>query len=288
MSQSPATLGRNIGHALGRIGRIFRLGRRSHAGQGIGLALGGGFARGIAHIGVLQVLKEERVPIGSIAGVSAGSIIAAAYASGTPLGQIEEMARKMRFNDLARWTLSRMGLVTSERMTGFLNRLLSADQFEKMKIPLAVVATDLSCGHPVIFQGKGDVILPIRASCSYPGLFLPVKSNNQHLVDGGISMDVPSAALRQLGAPYVVAVVLRAADCVVDRTNMLGVMNRCIQILQASTEQEWKKCSDLVLEPEVGEFAWDAFDKADQLIMAGRLAARAAMDSMQEWTAKGS
>ncbi|MBK5291112.1 MAG: patatin-like phospholipase family protein [Acidobacteriia bacterium] len=281
MSDSASTFGRNIGHALGTISRVFGVRSGQPRGRkGIGLALGGGFARSIAHIGVLQVLEEERIPITSIAGVSAGAIIAAAYASGTPLARIEEMARKMRFNDLARWTLSRMGLVTSERMTSFLNRLLAVDRFETMKIPLAVVATDLARGHPVIFHGQGDVILPIRASCSYPGLFLPVRSNGQHLVDGGMSMDVPSAALRQIGSRYVAAVSLRTPDCALDSGNMLAVVNRCFQILQARTDQEWKKSTDLVIEPEVSEFAWDAFDKAGQLIAAGRLAARAAVETM--------
>src|SRR5690242_15029106 len=99
----------------------------------VGLALGGGFARAISHIGVLRVFEEERIPLGAISGVSAGAIVGAAYASGTPLDQIEELARAMRFRDLARWTLNRLGLVSSERMNAFLTRILASQKFEDMR-----------------------------------------------------------------------------------------------------------------------------------------------------------
>jgi NTE family protein len=286
---SATRVGRKIGGALGRLGRVLRI-SRGHVGirDGIGLALGGGFARGIAHIGVLQVFEEEEIKISHIAGVSAGAIIAAAYASGTPLARVESVGRKMRFSDLARWTISRMGLVTSERMTGFLRRLLTVYEFERMKIPLAVVATDLAYGDPRIFKDRGDVILPIRASCSYPGLFMPVQMDGNHLVDGAISMDVPAAAVRAMGARSVVAVSLRAPECSVDTDNMLSVVNRCIQILQERTEDEWRQEADVVVEPDVAGFAWDGFENTDKIVMAGRAAALAALPAIKKRLAEAS
>src|SRR5438552_11955390 len=128
----------------------------------IGLALGGGFARGIAHIGVLRVFEQHNVPIHCVAGISAGSMVAAAFAGGCSPSDIEKVAASMRFRDVARWSIGRMGFAGSDPMIAFLKRILKQDRFESMKTPLAVVATDLTTGEPVVFRGRGDVVLPIR------------------------------------------------------------------------------------------------------------------------------
>ena len=140
----------------------------------IGLALGGGFARGIAHAGVFEIFEHHGIPLHCITGVSAGSIVAAAYASGAEADEIARVGCSMRFRDVARWSLCRMGFMVSERMKPFLEGLLKTTRFEEMRIPLGVVATDLCTGEPVSFRDTGDVFLPIRASCAYPGLFQPV------------------------------------------------------------------------------------------------------------------
>src|SRR5262245_8232423 len=137
----------------------------------IGLALSGGFARGMAHVGVLRAFERYGIPLHCITGVSAGSIVAAAYASGAQPDDIARVACSLRFGDVARWRLGRMGFVASERMKPFLENLLRTYRSEEMRIPLGVVATDLCTGEPVSFRDTGDVIVPIRASCSYPGLF---------------------------------------------------------------------------------------------------------------------
>jgi NTE family protein len=151
----------------------------------------------VAHVGVLRVLEREKIPIDFIAGVSAGAIVAAAYASGAKLEEIGKIGCAMRFNDVARWSLCRLGLVGSERMAAFLKRLLKKYRFEDMEIPFGVLATDLATGQPVPFRDKGDVILPIRASCSYPGLFQPIRYGNRLLVDGAMCMEVPAALARR-------------------------------------------------------------------------------------------
>jgi predicted acylesterase/phospholipase RssA len=119
---------------------------------GIGLALGGGFARGIAHIGVLKVLEEENIPIGMVAGTSVGALIGAAYCSGVTIAELEEMATRVRFKDFARWTLSRYGFASNERMIKFLSSILKVKTFEELLIPLAVTATDFSTGAGVVFH----------------------------------------------------------------------------------------------------------------------------------------
>src|ERR1700704_1789410 len=252
----------------------------------IGLALGGGFARGLAHIGVLRVFEQYQIPIQYIAGVSAGAIVAAAYASGTTPDAIARIGAVMRFTDVARWSLSRMGLVSSERMEPFLHRMLKCFRFEDMKIPLGVVATDLAMGDPVFFRDRGDVVMPIRASCSYPGLFRPLLHEGKLLVDGGISMEVPALLLRQMGATHVVSIHLPMQQSAAPGVhNMFEVINRCLQIMQTRTEKEWRQYSDLVLVPDVGGMEWDAFGSADKLIQAGEIAALAGVPKIKAWLA---
>jgi NTE family protein len=243
----------------------------------IGLALGGGFARGIAHVGVLRVFEQERIPIHFISGVSAGSIVASAFASGTSSEEIENVARGMRFSDVARWRLSWEGLMGSDPMTQFLRKILKAFEFERMKIPLAVIASDLNAGAPAVFRDKGDVIMPIRASCSYPGLFQPVRYMNHCLVDGMITMDVPAAPLRRMGATHVVPAET------VDPHNMLSVVTRCFQIMNGRTESQWRRHSNAVISPEVKDVGWNSFESARVLIEAGERATRMVLPQILKW-----
>jgi NTE family protein len=252
----------------------------------IGLALGGGFARGIAHAGILKVFEENGIPIAAIAGVSAGAIVAAAYASGATPDEIARAGCSMRFTDVARWSVSRMGFVGSERMERFLKRLLKAFRFEDMRIPLGVVATDLATGDPVLFRDTGDVNLPIRASCSYPGLFQPVKMGDLLLVDGAMSMEVPALVARKLGATRVVSVHLpmqgQAAPL---PQNMFQVVNRSFQIMHRRMEDGWRRMSDLVIEPEVSSVQWDEFTSAQKLVEAGERAAAKVLPEIRSWMA---
>jgi NTE family protein len=249
----------------------------------IGIALGGGFARGIAHVGALNVFEQNGIPIHCIAGVSAGSIVAAAYASGATCDEIARTGSSMRFTDVARWSIGRMGFAGSDRMERFLRHLLKCDCFEQMRIPLGVLATDVVTGEPLVFRDRGDVILPIRASCSYPGLFQPVRCGARLLVDGAISMEVPALLARLLGATHVISLHLPMQGATAIPTNMFQVVNRCFQILHSRTENSWRQHSDLVIEPDVCGMEWDAFDSAQQLIQAGAEAARLALPRIQAW-----
>jgi NTE family protein len=249
----------------------------------IGLALGGGFARGVAHVGVLKVLERHNIPVHCLAGVSAGSIVASAYASGTDLEEIAKVGCAMRFTDVARWSICRLGLVGSERMAAFLKRLLKQFRFEDMKIPLGVLATDVGTGEPVTFSDTGDVIVPIRASCSYPGLFQPIRYQGRLLVDGAMSVEVPALLAQKMGATHVISVALPMQGSAVVPSNMLQVVNRCFQILQHRAEDTWRRHSDLIITPDVSGVEWDGFKSGQEMIRAGELAAEAALPQIKKW-----
>ena len=268
----------------GMAGRLlFGPSNTSMAPPRIGLALGGGFARGIAHAGVLRVFERHGIPIHCITGVSAGSIVAAACASGAQPDEIARAACSMRFGDVARWSLSRMGFVVSERMKPFLQGLLKHYRFEEMRIPLGVVATDLCTGEPVSFRDTGDVFLPIRASCSYPGLFQPVRTGGRVLVDGAMSVEIPALLARELGATHVVSVHLPAPLCPRPPRDVFQVIRRCFQIMQARNEDGWRQASDLVIAPDLRAIEWDGFERGPELVKAGEAAALAVLPAIQSW-----
>lgn len=248
---------------------------------GFGLALGGGFARGMAHIGVLKVLEREGVRVDWIAGVSAGSIVAAAYAAGASIDELKEIARAMKFKDVAGWRPGRLGLAASERMELFLRRILKVHRFEEMRMPLAVVATDLRTGEPVVFHTKGEVFTAVRASCSYPGLFHPVRHDGRLLVDGAMSMEIPAEALKGVGVRRVISVALPPPVVSSEPGSMFAVVNRCFQIMQRRSEQHWRRHSDVVITPDVCAVAWDDFTSVERLIAAGEAAAESVVAQLR-------
>lgn len=249
----------------------------------VGLALGGGFARGLAHIGVLKVLEENHIPIHAIAGSSVGSIIGSVYASGASLDEMAEQAASVHFHDFARWTISRLALASNARMEGFLRHGLKKTRFEELRIPMAVVATDVSNGEQVVFR-SGDLVEPIRASCAYPGLFLPVKIDGRTLIDGGFSCSVPVGPLAEMGATHIIAVHLVCHPFPSPLpTNLFQMVGQCFAILHSRTPDDWRDAAQCVIEPPVAGYAWDAFESAPKLIAAGEQASRAMLPKIQSW-----
>jgi NTE family protein len=242
----------------------------------VGLALGGGFARGIAHIGVLKGLVENGVPIDCIAGTSVGALIASAYACGAPLSEMEKHAAETQFKDFGRWTLSWLGLASNERLESYLHRFCVARNFEELKTPLAIAATDLSTGDAVYFT-RGEIAPALRASCAYPGLFLPVEHEGRILVDGFLAAPVPVDALRRLGAEFVIAVFLDSSPPDQKPANMLDIIGRSFAIMQRHANKTWQRKTDVVIAPDVAHFAWDDFRKTPELIAAGEAAAITAL-----------
>lgn len=249
---------------------------------GIGLALGGGFARGFAHLGVLRILEENQIPVSHIAGTSVGSILGAAYASGAPLSRIISACRTLRFRDIARWRVSRLGLASNQRLSGLIERVFESRQFEDLRIPLAVVATDLSSGEPVVFT-QGNLIDAIRASCAFPGLFEPVEIGTRCLADGGLVAPVPTRAARELGATTVIAISVGMQDGHRGApTNIFQVVSRAVSAAQKHQLEVWERHADLVLRPDVQSLAWDDFDRAEEAIEAGEVAARRALPRIKK------
>ena len=247
----------------------------------LGLALGGGFARGLAHIGVLKALEEAEIPVDFVAGTSVGAIIGACYCAGMNAGEIEEVARAARFKHFARWTLSRYGFCSNDRMTQFCARVLRVTAFEDLKIPLAVTATDFHTGEAVVFT-KGPLVAPIRASCAYPGMFHPVEIDGRSYVDGMLAYAVPTTPLRAMGAERVLGIYL-SAHWAQDREprHLFEVIGQCFSIAQARMCDLWKKDADLVVEPDVTGFTYDCFDHAKELIALGEESVRAVVPQLR-------
>lgn len=294
--QQSGAIGRRCGVAVRGLGTIIRsvqaFGREfsrkpdlptSNSAAAIGIALGGGFARGIAHIGVLKVLEEERVPIRFIAGTSVGALIGAVYSSGVSIEELVAIAHSVRFTTFARWTLSRYGFASNERMVSFLARTLKKKSFEDLVIPLGVAATDFNTGEGVVFR-SGPIIDPVRASCAYPGMFLPVVIGGRHLVDGMLSYPVPTRPLREMGADRVLAVHLKGTWTAHGAPrHLFDVIGQSFAIAQDAMSSLWRSAADCVIEPDVAGFAYDDFNRADDLIKVGEVAMRAALPEIRKW-----
>jgi NTE family protein len=249
----------------------------------IGLALGGGFARGIAHVGVLKVLEEEGIPVRVICGTSVGALIGASYCSGLCASELEEVARSVRFTTFARWTLSRFGFASNDRMVTFLTRTLRVKTFEELRIPLGVTATDFNTGDGVVFH-SGPIIDPVRASCAYPGMFLPVNIRGRWLVDGMLSHPVPTRPLREMGAERVLAVHLKGQWSKDGAPrHLFDVIGQSFAIAQDKMSPVWRGAADLVIEPDVAGFAYDDFRRAAELVQAGEVAMRQALPEVRKW-----
>ena len=252
----------------------------------IGLALGGGFARGIVHVGVLKVLEAEAIPVHFVAGTSVGALIGAAYCSGVTPAELEAIAARVRFRDLARWTLSRYGFATNLRMISFLDRILKVKTFEELRIPLAVTATDFASGEGVVFR-SGPLADPVRASCAYPGVFLPVTVNGRMLVDGMLAHSLPTQPVRDMGADRVIAVNLKSTWSTADGPrHIFDVIGQCFSIAQDMNCAPARACADLILEPDVTGYRYDDFEHSADLVRIGEQIARAALPKIQKWLPK--
>jgi NTE family protein len=249
----------------------------------IGLALGGGFARGMAHIGVLKVLEEEGIPVRLVAGTSVGALIGAAYCSGLSIEELEKLSSSVRFTTFARWTVSRFGFASNDRMVAFLARTLKVKTFEELRIPLGVTATDFNSGEGVVFH-SGSIVDPVRASCAYPGMFLPVEIRGRYLVDGMLSHPVPTRPLRDMGAERVLAVHLKGTWSRGGAPrHLFDVIGQSFAIAQDAMSSLWRSAADIVVEPDVAGFAYDDFKRAGNLIRSGEVAMRQALPEVRQW-----
>src|SRR5712664_4092796 len=245
----------------------------------VGLALAGGFARGIAHIGVLRVLGEAGIPIDCVAGTSVGALIGAGYCAGASLEEMQNIGSVTSFADFGRWTPSWLGLATNQRMEKYLARFAPVKTFEELQTPLAVATTDINAGVSVYYS-HGPIAPVIRASCAYPGLFVPIQYDGRTLVDGFLTAPVPIEGALLLGADVVIAVYLEAGTVEQPRT-FTDVLSRAFNIVQRHSDLSWRTQADVVIEPDVKTFVWDDFSKTPEMVAAGEAAALAALPQIR-------
>lgn len=238
----------------------------------IGLALSGGAARGMAHVGVLRALVENDIRIDCIAGTSAGSIVGGAFAAGLPVSAIENFGRTLRWRDIGRVKVSRLGIQSNERLEHYMRARLPVTRFEELLIPFAAVATELKTGLAVVMRDEGDVPFAIRASCAIPGLYVPVSDQNgRQLVDGGLVAVVPATMARSLGADIVIAVDVNGdgATFIGSTGSVIGVLLQSVMVVQKTASHYQREMADLIISPKIAHIRWDEMGRAEELMAAG-------------------
>ena len=250
----------------------------------IGLALGGGGARGFAEIGVLRVLEQEKIPIDVVVGASVGSLIGAIYADSGSVLDAEFIAISITEEDIFDFRVFSFlsgGFVKGEKLKSFLNTRLRSKNIENMKIPYGAVAVDLRTGQAVLFD-RGPVARAVHASCAIPGVFVPVEIGGKLFVDGGVTDPIPVDFAVKKGADVIVAVAISPALPPVAPKNPIEVMFHAITIMSSEIGVLGAKNADVVIHPDVGNVAYDDFTQKKRLIEAGEKAARAAMPAIRE------
>jgi NTE family protein len=235
----------------------------------IGLALSGGAARGIAHIGVLKALKEAQIPIDMVAGASSGALIGALYASGLDIGTIERVALGLKWREFADFTLPRMGLISGKGIEEFVSEHTKVKEFGELRIPLAIITTDLTTERGVVFR-EGPLARIVQASCSIPGVYTPVKHENMLLVDGGIINILPTDVLREMGADFVIGVdVNTKATISPEPKNVFQVILQSWDVISRQGAKRAAKDADIVIYPEIGDISKVDLKRARELLQAG-------------------
>lgn len=250
----------------------------------IGLVLGGGAARGFAHIGVIQVLEEAGVRPSFVVGTSAGSLVAAFYASGKTGAQLQQIAETMEEATFADWTLPifSRGMLRGEALARYVNVQVSGRMIENMPLPLGIVATDLNSGQGVLFQ-RGDTATAVRASSAVPALFQPVKISGREYVDGGLVSPVPVRYARQMGAELIIAVDISSAPEGNAASDTLQILLQTFSIMGKSINTFELRDADVVVRPSLVGVASADFGARRRAIVAGRVAMQALLPQL--WAA---
>ena len=248
----------------------------------LGLALGGGAARGFAHIGVLQVLEEEGIKPALVVGTSAGSVVASFYASGKTGQQLQWLADTMDETQFTDWAnpFSGRGILRGEALGKYINSQLNGMKIEDMKLPLGIVATDLRTGDGILFR-RGDVATAVRASSAVPSVFEPVQIAGKDYVDGGLVSPVPVRYARQMGADLVLAVDISSRPEDAKTTDMLKVLLQTFSIMGKSISQLELAQADVVVRPALPEIGSTEFSARKKSIEAGRAAMKQAMPQLR-------
>jgi NTE family protein len=247
----------------------------------IGLALGGGAARGFAHIGVIQVLEVAGIKPSLGVGTSAGSLVAALYASGLNGAQLGQLAVSMDESAITDWAYPGRGLLRGEALARYVREHTGAKQIEQMKLPLGIVATDLDSGAPILFQ-RGDTATAVRASSAVPAVFQPVRIGNREYVDGGLVSPVPVRFARQMGAELIIAVDITSPPEGQPTGDAMRMLLQTFAIMGRSINTFELKEADLVLRPRLDGVSSADFTARKRAIQAGREAAQALLPQLRQ------
>lgn len=247
----------------------------------VGVALGSGSARGLANLGVLQVLQEAQIPIDIITGTSAGAIIGCLYAAGTDLYVLANMVEELDWKNLTSWTLQRRGLVSTDKIHSILKVLTRDLDFAELMIPASVVATDLHSGEEVVLD-TGSVADAVRASLSIPGVFVPTEINGRLLVDGALVNRVPGDVCRTMGADLVIAVDVGFAPLRTKIRNLPDVIIQTIDILSRQASVARGVDADVLIVPNLGNVTLTQLNRSAEIVEIGRQAALANLDLIKE------
>jgi len=253
----------------------------------LGLALGGGAARGFAHIGVIQVLEENGIKPDMVVGTSAGSVVAAFYASGKTGAQLQWLADSMDESQLTDWSvpfLSR-GMLRGDALGRYVNTQLNGLRIEDAKMPLGIVATDLQTGDGILFR-RGDISKAVRASSAVPSVFEPVRIGAKDYVDGGLVSPVPVRYARQMGAEIVIAVDISSRPEDAQTNDMLKVLLQTFSIMGKSISQLEMAQADVVVRPVMPDVGSTEFAARKKSIEAGRAAMKLALPALKAALAK--
>lgn len=248
----------------------------------VGLVLGGGAARGFAHIGVIQVLEEAGVHPSLVVGTSAGSLVAAFYASGKTGTQLQQIAESMEEATFADWTLPifSRGMLRGEALARYVSAQVNGRLIENMPLPLGIVATDLNSGQGVLFQ-RGDTATAVRASSAVPALFQPVKIAGREYVDGGLVSPVPVRYARQMGAELIIAVDISSAPEGNAASDTLQILLQTFSIMGKSINNFELREADVVVRPSLVGVASADFGARRRAIQAGRVAMQALLPQLR-------
>ncbi|MDR3414399.1 MAG: patatin-like phospholipase family protein [Formivibrio sp.] len=247
----------------------------------IGLALGGGAAKGFAHIGVIKMLEAQGIKPDVVSGTSAGSVVGVLYASGLDAFALQERSFALDEAQIRDVSLFSGGLVKGEKLQNFVNDLLHYRPLDKLGKPFAAVSTELDTGRRVFFE-RGNSGQAVRASSSIPGVFEPVVINGKRYVDGGIVSPVPVDAAHELGADFVIAVDISRKASDSEAKNLFGIVNQSIAIMgQKLGEQELAR-ADVVIRPKVGKIGATDFDQKNVAILEGEKALLAALPEIRQ------
>jgi NTE family protein len=246
----------------------------------IGLALGGGAARGFAHIGVIKVLEAQGIVPDIVVGTSAGSLVGALYAAGNNGFALHKLALDMDEAAISDWSVplfaKASGVLKGEALQNYVNKTINNVLLEKLKIPFGAVATDLNSGSPILFQ-RGNTGIAVRASSAVPSVFQPVKIGGHSYVDGGLVAPVPVRFAREMGADFVIAVNISSQPDVQSAASSLDVVLQSFAIMGQSINRQELKDADIVINPKLGNMKGNDFNGRNLAILAGEQAANDAL-----------